>query len=78
MEKGRSARRSAKDVGDLITLVEQAARKVRLVTEIFGQNICNEDTLSKDAKAGFHYVLNDVEDDLEFVIDQYYHRPDLA
>lgn len=73
MEEGKSPRRSAKDVDDLITLVDHAARKVRLITEVFGHDICDENLLSDDARAGFHFILNDLEDDLEFIIDQYYH-----
>jgi len=65
-------RRTAGDLTDLIDMVEHCARKVRFISEFFSHNVPEDELFSKKAKSGFYFTLNDLEDDLEFVVDQYY------
>jgi hypothetical protein len=70
MEEGKSVKRSVRDLGDLQVIAEHSARKVRLLTEFLSHNVPDDEIWSQNAKAGFHYILNDLEDDLEFVSEQ--------
>jgi len=70
MEEARLGKRSASNLGDLEVIVEHSARKVRLLAEFLNHRVSDDELWSKDAKAGFHFVLNDIEDDLEFISTQ--------
>lgn len=68
-------KRTARDLVDLIDTVDHCARKVRFITEFLSHNVPEDELFSEKAKAGLHFILNDLEDDLEFVVDQFYHGP---
>lgn len=70
-EKGRTAR----DLVDLIDTVDHCARKITFLKEFFSHNIPDDELFSEKARAGFHFIMDDLEDDLEFVVDQFYHGP---
>ena len=69
MEKEKD-KKSLMDLGDLQTIVEHSTRKIRFITESFSHNVPNGELFSENAMGGFHFILNDVEDDLELVSDQ--------
>lgn len=69
MERERD-KKSSMNLGDLQSIAEHAARKVRLISEFLSHNVPDDELWSRDAKAGFYFILNDLEDDLEFVSDQ--------
>jgi hypothetical protein len=71
MEKEKD--RTARDSADLIDMVDHCARKIRFITEFFSHNVPEDELFSEKARAGLHFILNDLEDNLEFVVDQYYH-----
>ena len=68
--ENRKDKKSPMDLGDLQVIVEHSARKVRFVTEFFSHSVPDDELFSGNARAGLHFVLNDLEDDLELVSEQ--------
>jgi hypothetical protein len=68
-------RRTPRDLTDLIDMVDHCAKKVRFISEFFSHSVPKDELWSENAKSGFYFTLTDLEDDLEFVVDQYYHGP---
>jgi hypothetical protein len=70
MEKGKG--RTARDLTDLIDMVDHCARKITFLREFFSHNVPDDELFTEKARSGFHFIMDDLEDDLEFVVDQYY------
>ena len=67
-------RKRMRDITDLIDTVAHCARKVTLITECICKKRLDDEPLDNEAMSGLHFVLNDLEDDLDLVVDQYYNR----
>lgn len=71
MEKEKH--KTPRDLTDLIDKVGHCAGKVAFIREFFCHSVPDDELFTKEARAGFHFIMDDLEDDLEFVVDQYYH-----
>ena len=74
MKEREPVRRSVRNLNSPIDVVEHCARKVAFIREFFCHSVPNDELFSKDARAGLHFILDDLEDDLEFVVDKHYQR----
>jgi hypothetical protein len=73
--EGKSIRKSMRESISHIDVVDHCARKIAFIREFFCHSIPDDELFSKDARAGLQFILDDLEDDLEFVVDQFYHGP---
>ena len=65
-------KKSQMDLYDLADMVDHSARKITFLKEFVGHKVPDDEIFSENARTGFHFIMNDLEDDLEFVVDRLY------
>jgi hypothetical protein len=63
-------KKSQMDLYDLADMVDHSARKIAFLRKFFSHNVPDDELFSEDARTGFHFIMDDLEDDLEFVVDR--------
>lgn len=53
---------------DLTGIVEHSMRKIAFVREFFNHSVPDDELFSPKARAGFHFIMDDLENDLELVL----------
>jgi hypothetical protein len=71
MEKEKD-KKSQMDLCELADMVDHSVRKIAFLREFFSHNVPDDELFSKDGRAGFHFIMDNIEDDLEFVVDRLY------
>lgn len=57
---------------DLADMVDHCGQKVRFISDFFNHSIPEDEFFSEKGIAGLHFILRNIEDDLEFVVDEIY------
>ncbi len=57
-------------LNDPLILIEHSARKITFVREFFNHNVPEDERWTEEARAGFHQILSDIEDDLDSALHQ--------
>jgi len=65
-------KKSQMDLCDLADMVDHSVRKIAFLRGFFSHNVPDDELFCKDARAGFHFIMDDLEDSLEFVVDRLY------
>ncbi|PIX23347.1 MAG: hypothetical protein COZ69_08755 [Deltaproteobacteria bacterium CG_4_8_14_3_um_filter_45_9] len=71
MEKEKD-KKSRMDLCDLADMVQHTLSKVVFIREFFCHNVPDDELFTERASPGFHFIMDDIEDALEFVVDQLY------
>lgn len=64
--------KSQMDLIGLADMVDHNARKIAFLREFFVHNVPDDELFCKDARAGFHFIMDDLKDDLDFIVNQLY------
>lgn len=65
-------KKSQMNLCDLADMLDHSAKKVAFLREFFCHNVPDDELFCKDARTGFHFIMDDLQDDLEFVFDRLY------
>ena len=60
-----------KDLDDLEEMIERNCRKLAFIGDFFGQPHNDEISFSRDGLTGIQFIVRDMQDELNFVLDQF-------
>lgn len=69
MEKERN-KKSQMILYEFAEMVDHSAKKIGLLRDFFSHSVPDNELFSESGRKGFHLILSDLEDDLEFVVDR--------
>jgi hypothetical protein len=62
--------KGGKDLSDLSDVIEDCVCKISLIGDFFSHNIPDDELFSKKGTSGLYFILRDIKDDLNLVVDE--------